>query len=349
MVGTYKCPGCGAPIEFNSNVGKLACDYCGTEVNVSDLNEETDRYDSVVEEPDVQEEDRYADFEGYKCSNCGAEIMTDEHTSATTCSYCGSPALIQSRLKGQLMPKSVIPFKIDKNKAKEMFKNWTGKGKLTPSCFKREAFIDSIQGIYVPFWLYDYNTHVDMLATCTRVKKERHGDIEKTHTSYYEVRREMDAQYEKIPADASAKMPDDAMELVEPYDYREMVAFQMPYLSGYASEKYNFTKEQLNKRAESRARKYAYSACRESITGYSSVTVTHSSVRMKKNDIVYALLPVWAVNYVYKGKQFFFAINGQTGKIVGKLPVSKAKMAAWFGGVFAGVSTILFILGGILG
>lgn len=349
MVGTYKCPGCGAPIEFDSNVGRLKCDYCGTEVGINEIDKEKDKYDTVVEDKTVEEDSSYCDFNGYKCSSCGGEIITDEHTTATTCSYCGSPAIIQARLTGQLMPKKVIPFRIDKEKAKNMFKEWTRKGKLTPSCFKREAFVDSMQGVYVPYWLYDYGTHVDMQATCTRVRKERHGNTEKIHTSYYEVVRSMNAVYEKVPADASAKMPDESMDLLEPFDYNELKDFQMPYLSGYVSEKYNFTKEELNSRAERRTRHFAFSACRESITGFNTVNVTNSSVRMQMKQATYALLPVWAISYVYKGEKYFFAINGQTGKKVGKLPVSVAKTFAWFGGVFAGVSGILFLLGGILG
>ncbi|MBQ1192675.1 MAG: hypothetical protein IIX45_00935 [Lachnospiraceae bacterium] len=348
MVGTYKCPGCGAPIEFNGTAGELVCSYCNTHVKVSDMNEAADKYDCVVE--DLEKEDaEYGDFDAYKCSNCGAEILTDEHTSATSCSYCGSPAIIKGRLNGQLMPKSLIPFKVNKETAKSEFRKWTKKGMLTPSCFRKEATIDEIKGIYVPFWLYDYNAHVDMAANATKVRKERRGNTEYTHTSHYQVNRSMNCTYEKIPADASEKMPDSIMDRLEPFNYSELTKFEMPYLSGFSSEKYNYTKEEMNYRAESRARSYAFSECRNSIVGYNSVHVVNSNTRLQKLGATYSLLPVWMLNYVYKGKHFFFAINGQTGKIVGSLPISKGKAAAWFGGVFAGVSGILLLLGGILG
>lgn len=348
MVGTYKCPGCGAPIEFNSKEGKLVCSYCGTQVDVSKMNAETEKYDCVVE--NLEKEDaQYGDFAAYKCGNCGAEILTDENTSATTCSYCGSPAIIKGRLTGQLMPKSIIPFRVNKDQAKDTFRKWTKKGALTPSCFKKEATIDSIKGIYVPFWLYDYAVHVDMNATGTTVSTRRSGNTEYTTTSYYSIDRAMNCKYEKIPADASEKMPDSIMDNLEPFNYEELAPFQMPYLSGYSSEKFNYTKEEMNYRAESRARSYAFTECRNSITGYSSVKVQRSSTRLQKLGSTYALLPVWMLNYVYKGKQYMFALNGQTGKLVGTLPISKGKAAAWFGGIFASVSAILFLLGGLLG
>ncbi|MDE6210059.1 MAG: hypothetical protein K2M73_10375 [Lachnospiraceae bacterium] len=348
MVGTYKCPGCGAPIEFNSQAGELVCSYCGTHVDVSKMNSETDKYDCVVE--DLEKEDaQYGDFDSYKCSNCGAEILTDENTSATSCSYCGSPAIIKERLRGQLMPKSLIPFKHNREIAKDEFRKWTKKGMLTPACFRKEATIDSIKGIYVPFWLYDYNVHVDMMANATKVRTERKGNTEYTHTSHYQVNRVMDCSFTKIPADASEKMPDSVMDKLEPFNYNELRKFEMPYLSGYSSEKYNYTKEEMNYRAESRARGYAFTECRNSIIGYSSVNVVHSNARLQRLGATYSLLPVWILNYVFKGKQYMFAMNGQTGKIVGELPISKGKAAAWFGGVFAGVSALLLLLGGILG
>lgn len=348
MVGTYKCPSCGAPIEFSSKEGKLACSYCGTQVDVSKMNAETEKYDCVVE--DLEKEDaQYGDFDAYKCGNCGAEIMTDEHTSATSCSYCGSPAIIKGRLQGQLMPKAIIPFRYNKDQAKEEFRKWTTKGKLTPSCFKKEATIDSIKGIYVPFWLYDYSTHVDMNARATKVSTRRSGNTEYRTTSYYNVDRSMDCRFEKIPADASEKMPDSIMDKLEPFNYAELTSFQMPYLSGYSSEKFNYSKDEMNYRAESRARSYAFSECRNSIAGYSSVNVLHSHTRLQRLGSTYALLPVWILNYVYQGKQYMFALNGQTGKLVGKLPISKGKAVAWFGGVFASISAILFLIGGFLG
>ncbi len=347
MVNTYKCPGCGAPIEFDGVQGEMVCDYCGKHVNVSEMNTETDSYECDVEDA-TEDKSEYGSFDSYKCSNCGAEILTDEHTSATMCSYCGSPALIKNRLNGELMPAAVIPFRLNKAMAKEKFASWTRKGMLTPSCFKKEATVNSIEGIYVPFWLYDYDAHVDMTADATRVKRERKGDMEYTHTSHYKILREIEASYDKIPADASARMPDDVMDKLEPFDYNDMTKFEMPYLSGYCSEKYNFTKEEINYRAERRANSYAFKECRDTIKGYSSIKITNSRTRLRRNRAMYTLFPVWMLNYKYKNKDYFFAVNGQTGKIVGKLPLSKKKMALWFFGIFAGMEGIMLLFGGLL-
>ncbi len=347
MVGTYKCPGCGAPIEFTAGTGKLVCNYCGTHVSVDQMNEETDKFQCEVESLE-KEDKQYGDFDAFKCSNCGAEILTDDNTSATNCSYCGSPAILRERLTGQLMPDTVIPFRTNKEDAKNKYRSWIKTGILTPSAFKREATINEIKGIYVPFWLYDFNCHVQMDASAEKVRRERKGDTEYTHTSHYHISRDMKDRYERIPADASEKMPDDIMDKLEPFDYRELTKFEMPYLSGFNSEKFTYTQEEMNIRAERRARQYAYEECVNSISGYASVRVMHSNVNLQRTKAEYSLLPVWMLNYTYKGKNYFFAINGQTGRIVGKLPSSKGRAAALFGGIFAAVSLVGMLIGGLL-
>lgn len=348
MVETYKCPSCGAPIEFDGQAGKLVCQYCDTEVDVFTMNREHDLYkEDIVDETPVEKE--YSDFDGYKCQNCGAEIMTDEYTSATFCSFCGSPAMIKGRLEGALKPKMVIPFKIKKEGAVEAYRKWAGKGAFTPSGFRKQSTIEKITGIYVPFWLYDYSADAHMQAHCTKKRSNRSGDTIYEHTDHFNVGRHVAAEFDKIPADASEKMDDRTMDLLEPYNYGELTEFQMPYLSGYQSEKFTYDSAELAPRAEARVKAYIYDEARMTISGYSNVNVTSSNVSMRRKNAMYTLMPVWILNYGYNGKMYTFAMNGQTGKVVGKLPKSVGKIAAWFGGIFAGTFAILMVLGGLFG
>ena len=135
MVNTYKCPGCGASLEYRPGAGELVCEYCGTHVSVSDLDSQEEHYRCEVENEAVQEETRQ-DFQGYTCKTCGAHLITDEHTTATVCCYCGSSALIPERMEGILQPAGVIPFKIGKAEAKERFRKWLCTGFFTPKVFR---------------------------------------------------------------------------------------------------------------------------------------------------------------------------------------------------------------------
>ena len=348
MAETYKCPGCGAPITFDGAAGMMVCEYCETQIDVSAMDRINDMYsENVVDETPVEKE--YCSFDGYKCESCGAEIVTDETTSATFCSFCGSPAMIKGRLSGALKPQKVIPFKIQKDAAVAAYKKWAGKGLVTPSGFRKQSTIEKITGIYVPFWLYDYGADAHVNAKATKRRRDRRGDTIYEHTDHFNVGRHVQAEFDRIPADASEKMDDKTMDLLEPYNYSELTDFQMPYLSGFQSEKFTYDANQLASRAESRVRQYIVDEARGTMTGYSSVNIIMANVKLNRHNAAYTLMPVWILNYKYKGKMHTFAMNGQTGKVVGKLPKSFAKIAAWFGGIFAGVSGILMLLGGLLG
>lgn len=326
---TFKCPGCGAAMEFDSQSQMLSCSRCGQKVSVQDY----ERLYGNVQNTDAGMYNRADNVNGnmkvYHCETCGAELVADEFTSATFCSFCGNPSLVQDRLQGEFKPTTVIPFKIDRENAKEMYLKWAKKGILTPSTFYKDSTIEKISGIYVPFWLYDYRARTKMRARATTVRTERRGNKEYTYTDHYDIYRDVEAQFERIPADASEKMPDDTMDKLEPYNYDELITFAMPYLSGYLSERYNYTDDEMESRALTRANKYITDIARNTINGYSSVTVEGNDIQMEEINNEYALLPVWMLNYRYNGKNYMFALNGQTGKIVAVHPISKQKAVVW--------------------
>jgi DNA-directed RNA polymerase subunit RPC12/RpoP len=354
---SFVCPSCGSTMVFDSETQKMVCPYCGNSMEVEELNSynndiERDFSENNIEESvDVElgDEHKTGDFKVYRCRGCGAEVLTDDNTAATFCSFCGRPSLMEDRLTGELLPKYVIPFKIKKEDAMEMYTSWAKKGLLTPSTLRSKSTIDKITGMYVPFWLYDYNAEMEMEAKCTKVRSEIHGDYKYVHTDHFIVERDVETEYIKIPADASEKMPDDVMDKLEPFMYNQLEDFDMMYLSGYYAEKYNYDSDQMAPRIENRVKKYIYNLTRESIKGYSTVSIVKQNSKLRKRGAKYVMLPVWILNYTYNGDNHMFALNGQTGKIVADRPVSKAKMAAWFSGITTIVFTILMLMGRFLG
>jgi hypothetical protein len=276
----------------------------------------------------------------YHCNNCGAVLITEANTSATTCSFCGAGVVLSDRLTGNLAPAKVVPFTISKEQAQEAFKKWCKKGRLTPSDFMTADRIKNITGLYVPFWLYDMNGRGEAEATCTRVRTYSDANWIYTETKYYNVYRKVDLNYSRIPCDASRKMEDGMMDKLEPYQYNNLKDFNMPYLAGYIAEKYDFTDEDMLPRIKQRVGAYVDNYISSTINGYSSVMYHRKDINIRKKQADYTLLPVWMVCYDYKKAEHIFAMNGQTGKIVGKPPLSKAKIFGWF----TGVSTGCFIL-----
>ena len=338
MVLHYKCPSCGADMVFDSSSGMLSCHSCGRKDDIKSFPKE---FISQIFAPQ--------ETNAYHCKNCGAVLVTDADTVATTCSFCGAGVVLGDRVAGELAPAKVIPFSISKEQAMDAFRKWCKNGLLTPKGFVTADRIKSMTGMYVPFWLYDMNSRAQVSAEATQRRTYSRGDYIYTETKHYHVYRDVDINYIKVPVDASEKMNDDLMDKLEPYDYSGLKDFNTPYLAGYIAEKYNYNSQELLPRITARIKNYANSYVSSTISGYSTVRYTNQNLDTKDKQAYYTLLPVWMVCYDYQKSEHTFAMNGQTGKIVGTPPLSFGKIASWFSGICVGTFVVLRIIALILG
>ncbi len=349
----YKCPCCGGAIEFNPNLQKIECPYCLTEFDPEALNslgEATLSEEKDDMQWDTESGEQWSDADGmvaYVCKSCGGEIIGDEHMAATNCPYCGNAVVMSGKLAGDLKPDYVIPFKLDKKAAKEgLLKHLTGK-KLLPKVFLDENHLDEIKGVYVPFWLFDADADANIRYKGTKVRHWSDARYHYTETSYFSLIRAGSLAFEKIPADGSSKFPDDLMESIEPYDYSEAIDFSTAYLAGYLANKYDIAAEKHLDRINARAKKSVERTFASTVTGYLSTVPENSNVRLTNGKAKYALLPVWLLNTTWNGEKYTFAMNGQTGKFVGNLPMDKKAYWRYFGissAIFAAVAAVALFL-----
>ncbi|MBE6650820.1 MAG: hypothetical protein E7613_05860 [Ruminococcaceae bacterium] len=339
----YKCPCCDGAIEFNANSQKLKCPYCGTEFDIETItsyNEEVQSTepDDMQWETSQNSEWREGEADGlsvYVCNSCGGEIVADEHTAATSCPYCGNPVTVKGNLSGALKPDFVIPFKFDKKAAMEALKKHYSGKPLLPKIFKDQNHIEEIKGVYVPFWLFDAdaNAHIRYKATRTRFWSDSQYNY--TETSHFSVARGGNLGFERVPVDGSTQMDDALMESIEPFNFSEAVDFQTAYLAGFLADKYDVDAEQSILRANERIKRSTEQAFASTVQGYSTVVPVSSSVKLSNAKTRYALYPVWMLTTDWNGQKFTFAMNGQTGKFVGDLPMDKGAFAKWFASVTA--------------
>lgn len=345
----YKCPNCGGALSFDSHIQKMNCPYCDSELEMDALLEldaaleqqQDDRMDWDTGPQSTWEEGEQETFNSYICQSCGGEIICDENTAATACPYCDNPVVLSGRLSGSLRPDLVIPFQLDKDAAKQALKKHVSKRPLLPKVFKDENHIQQIKGVYVPFWLFDADADGDVRYRATRVRVWSDSNYTYTKTSHYSVRRAGRLGFSGVPVDGSTKMSDDLMESIEPYDISKAVDFQTAYLAGFLADKYDVTAESSIPRANERIRNSTCEALSGTVTGYSTVTQLNSAVKLENNRVRYALLPVWILNTRYREKTYLFAMNGQTGKFVGNLPIDWGRFFAFWGGI-AGTVGILY-------
>lgn len=354
-INEYKCPSCGGAIEFDSHSQKMKCPYCDTEFDLEtlkkydeQLSREAEQKDDISDwqtDPGKQWQEGETDgMNVYTCKSCGGEIVSDENTGATSCPYCGNPVILTERFRGALRPDMVIPFKLDKKAAKEAYYKHIKGRPLLPKVFRRENHIDEIKGIYVPFWLFDADVAADARYKATKVRTWSDSDYDYTETSYYSVDRSGNMSFVSVPVDGSSRMPDDLMESIEPYKVADAVEFQTAYLSGYLADKYDVDAQQSTDRARERMKESAQNVLRDTVKGYASVIPENTNVRISGGDAKYALYPVWILNTTWRGKKYIFAMNGQTGRMTGDLPVDNGAYTRWLLGLTAVFSIAAYLV-----
>ena len=258
----FQCPACMGPLRYDGASGKLKCDYCGSSFTTEEIEK---LYNAKVEQAEqaAAEEanqtsnasDVDSDYSGnswnaetegmkiYICSSCGAQIVCDATTAATSCPYCGNPSVVPGQFHGMLRPDYILPFKLSREEAISSLKNYYKNKRLLPKKFSDQNHLEEIKGVYVPFWLFDGRASADISYKATRVLSARHGDELVTTTEYYDVQRAGTVSFTRIPADGSRKMPDDLMDSIEPFDYSDLKPFvQVSHIYG----KIRITKQLLS-------------------------------------------------------------------------------------------------------
>ena len=261
----------------------------------------------------------------YNCPSCGAELICDETTVATSCPYCDNHTVIPTRYSGEFKPDFVLPFAKTKEEAIAALKSHYKGRPFLPDTFTDGNHVKEVKGVYVPFWLFDGSASGSASFEATRSRTYLSGNYRVTETDHFDVYRSGSISFLGIPVDASTKMPDDYMDSIEPFDYRALVPFSPAYLPGYLADKPDVDVEACGERADARAEVTVLDNLRDTVVGYEMVLARGSSAGVVRERSHYAMLPVWMLSTRWEDAPYLFAMNAQTGKMVGDLPVDKRK------------------------
>lgn len=323
-VSQYKCPNCGAPIPYDASVQKLKCQHCDTEFEISTL-------EAFNSEESIQT-DNYGwddynttniNIDGqitYVCPSCGGEVVGDKTMSAAPCPYCGSSVIIKDQLEGMLKPDLVVPFKYTKAQAKQAYADYLKNKKLLPKDFAINNIVEKINGLYLPYWLFDCDCSCQARYNATRYRRYIMGEYIIDETDHFLVYRDGSISFDKVPVDGSSKFSEELIESLEPFDFNEGKDFDSAYLAGYFSDRYDESAEKAIERANQRIKISTEQAVDSTVIGYHTLFKTSNNIRFSDGKIRYALLPIYVFSTKYNGKVYTFAMNGQTGKFSGNLP-----------------------------
>ncbi|MBQ3790783.1 MAG: hypothetical protein II800_07605 [Lachnospiraceae bacterium] len=383
QVTSYKCPACEGPLRFDGKTQKLKCDYCDGLYTVEEveklLAEKTAKAEAAREKEDARIEHANAEAAAYGgemetntyvCTSCGAALDTDATTAVTSCPYCGNPTAIAGQMSKAVKPDYCIPFRLEKKDAIAALKNYYNGKKLLPKSFTENNHLEEIQGVYVPFWLFSGTAHADVKFEGRDRKTHRskgpdlarklgltkadidgfrltpqqwNNEVEVEEVQVYDVRRKGDVSFHRVPADGSTKMPDDLMDSIEPFDYKDLKPFSMAYMPGFLANRYDVDKDEVKTRVTERAENTAVDEMRASVS-HGEISEKERKVDVAVDKTEYVLFPVWMLSTKWEGQNFLFAMNGQTGKMIGNLPIDKGKATAYFLGITAALSIVFSLI-----
>ena len=364
QITEQKCPNCGAAMRFDPASGFLVCDSCGTRVDVEATTPSgtapnqasTDDFDVAglsMDQLIAQAADEGAQaLPVYNCVSCGAEVIAPPEQVALTCPYCRNNIVLTDKISGKLRPDGVIPFRIRSEELPEAVNKFYSDKKLLPHGFFSHANMGQVTGVYVPFWVFSGHVSGTLLFDASKSRSYRNGSYQITETSYYLLTREAAMDFDGLPVDAGSKMSDRLMDSLEPFHTGEAKTFDMRYLAGFTADRFDQPQSDMAHRARTRMRHSAISATSAAATaGYSSSSPR--SQRLQSDlEAKYFLFPVYMFDIEYGRKKYHFAVNGQTGKVVGDLPTSSTAKAWYFlrhGGIVSAVILAAFIITYMMG
>ena len=341
-----KCPSCGGAMRYDPAQGKLVCDFCGSVVDIGMLPKGTAAEEEALGGFDFDAiSDQFISENAealpvYTCVSCGADLIVPAEQSALTCPYCGNNIVLSNQVTGQLRPDGVIPFRIQSKDLPEAVNRYYKDKKLLPKDFFSESTMGRVTGVYVPFWVFSGDLYGEMTYSGERSSSHRSGDYIITETRHYSLARSASLAFDALPVDTSGRIDDRLMDSLEPFDLSEMKPFDIRYLAGFTADRFDQKKSDIAGRAEGRMRNTAESlVSSQAGAGYVNVSRTRGGLNADLSAR-YVLFPVYMFDIDYGRKTYHFAVNGQTGKVVGELPVSKSVSAGYFlkrTGIVAGV------------
>jgi DNA-directed RNA polymerase subunit RPC12/RpoP len=347
----FPCENCGALLKFKPGTDAIACEYCGHENLIAEADhtiEEIPFEEALSAESQTQETH---EVQTVKCGSCAAEFTLEEGVTSDECPFCGSQIVLEPTTHTLLKPKSLLPFKVDQQEARQHFRKWVASRWFAPNKFKDYARAqDGFTGMYVPYWTYDSQTESDY-------KGMRGKYYYVTRTTYVngkpQVRTERRIRwtpaagrvarfFDDVLILADTKLPRKYTERLEPWDLDNLTPYDQRYLAGFRSETYGVDVREGFEDAKQVMDRTIRADVRADIGGdvqrITWLRTVHSGVTYK-----HVLLPVWLAAYRYQQKPYNIVINGRTGEVQGERPWSWVKIAAAVLGALAAVLIALLI------
>ena len=341
----FKCPSCGGNLEFDPAKGHFVCPSCGSEFEESMLREESAKRE---EEAERKERAGSGNYKEYHCGNCGAAIVTEATTAATRCYYCHSPVVLHDRVAEDYRPDGVIPFHLEKEEARKQFDAYIARHHFVDRKFFSRAQLEDFSGVYYPYWIGEIEGEAEFMGTGHTSSSITTGREVITTTKYYRVNRAGRVSFTHLIRKALQKADRKLSDGIHPYHEEEMKPFASGYLSGFLAEMRDVEAQEAEQDMVRETEGYVEGLMTKGCT--LSGLRGHTDFHPEPARMRYVLLPAWVLTYTedVRKKVYYYMMNGQTGKICGKLPLQQGKLLLASGLLGAAVCGLLMAGGAFL-
>jgi len=355
IVNSFACITCGADLKYKPGTKHLHCDYCGAENEIPDIGEpvnENDFYEFINKEAASSQK---MSISVVRCNNCGATTTIEANLQSHSCPYCMSPLVIKdAHSESVIQPKAILPFKINKEEAKNKFKAWVKSLWFAPNDLKKATLdTDRLNGLYIPYWTFDSNTsssyigqrgeyyYVNVPYTTTENGKTVSKTRRERRTRWYTVSGNLNHAFDDVLVIASKSLPIKYAENLEPWDLNNLTAFNDSYLGGFITEKYQVELKHGFENAKAKMEDQLRTMVKQKIGGDEQRIIT---LNTQHNNITFKhiLLPIYLSAFRFKGKVYQFLVNGRTGEVQGERPYSGWKIALLVLAVLAVAAVVIY-------
>lgn len=318
----HTCKSCSGNMTFDVATKKLICGSCGSKESVSIVRKGKHASEYPIET--VEEGEKLEKSTVIKCPSCGGETILNGYETSTECEYCGDAHTVLHTEMGIVKPETMIPFKVTKDVAVQAYKKWMRFLWLAPFGMKKKARKGELTGLFSPFWDYDFTADIEYRGKQGEVRTRRTKNGTTTEVRWHNVSGRVMVDVDDAFTSGSRKYYK-VLKPIKYYDFNELVAYNPSLLAGFHSEKYSidvYDGLELVKRKLKPS--FEKEVCYD--IGGDRQKVTAMNIDYKNVKYRHTLLPVWVSSYSFRNKVYEFAVNGQTGKVVGKSPVSLLKV-----------------------
>jgi hypothetical protein len=353
----HPCPACGAQAEWNPGKQKLVCPFCGTEspyqITTSGAIEELDLVRALREMPE--------DLRGWQtevrtvqCRSCKAVSVFDPKRVGQRCEFCGSPEIVDyEEIKSPIRPQSLLPFKVAETAVREQIRRWYKSKWLAPGSLKSRALVDTVRGVYIPYWTFDaqvvcpWEAEAGHYYYTTETYRDSKGNTQTRqvrHTRWESASGTVEHFFDDEPIPGTQGISHELLKEVEPFPTNELVPYNTSYLSGFVVEHYQVVLLDAAKASEDSMRQKLEAMCAAEVPGdtYRNLEIhpTFSARTFK-----HILVPLWLLTYTYGAKIFHVLVNGATGRMAGEYPKSFWKIFFLVLGIIIVVLIVLLLQG----